>query len=51
MLMNRTPYDESIFAVETAKHREKRLKKLKKQVAEFGLELVESQANPLPGSA
>lgn len=48
MLTHQTPYDESIFAVEEAKHQEKLLKKLEKQARAFGLSLVE---NPSAESA
>ena len=42
MLKNRTPYDESIFAAEQAKTRERQLKRLKKQAKNLGLTLVEN---------
>ena len=42
MLTNQTPYDESVFAVEEAKHQEKLLKKLEKQAKAFGLSLVDA---------
>jgi hypothetical protein len=43
MLTNQTPYDESIFAVEALKYKEKLMKKLKSQAAYFGMTLVEAQ--------
>ena len=48
MLKNRTPYDESVFAAEQEKARERQLKRLKKQAENLGLVLVENPANVEP---
>ena len=51
MLMNQTPYDESVFAVEELKSQEKLMKKLKKQASALGFSLVEIQTDSHAESA